>query len=167
MTEYRDLEWSELCRKNPDAINDTAYFWCIWTESAHGAMIVWCPGRASYHLGRIPKCRVQCPHPKRFESNPEFVESCPAGPPRMGCPSGADTVDQGGKLLYTLSQVHCARLPFQRPDRLSIFDMFRATASRTSAFNEASPTVSPLWKSMARSVLPCRLALKSFFGPFS
>ena len=56
---------------------------------------------------------------------------------RMRCLSEADTVDPGGKQLYTLFQGHCARLPSQRPDRLRIFDMFSATASRTRAFNEA------------------------------
>src|SRR5258706_1639898 len=47
------------------------------------------------------------------------------------------------------------------------FDVFTLTASRMSAFNAASFTVSPSWKSMARTVLPSRRVLKSFFGSFT
>src|SRR5207247_10765964 len=40
--------------------------------------------------------------------------------------------------------------------------MFSRTASRMSAFNAASSTASPSWKSMVRTELLSSLALKSF-----
>src|SRR5262245_42849435 len=51
--------------------------------------------------------------------------------------------------------------------RLRIFDVFSPTASRMSAFRAASSTVSPSWKSMARTVLLSKRVLKRFFGSFS
>jgi hypothetical protein len=49
---------------------------------------------------------------------------------------------------------------------LALFRVFSPTASRMSASSAASSTVSPSWKSMARTVLLSRRVLKSFFGSF-
>ncbi len=50
--------------------------------------------------------------------------------------------------------------------RSRVFGVFSLTASRISALNTASSTVSVSWKSMARTVLLSRRVLKSFFGSF-
>jgi hypothetical protein len=48
-----------------------------------------------------------------------------------------------------------------------LFTLFSATAARMSAFNAVSSIVSPSWKSMARRVLPSRLALNRRAGSSS
>jgi hypothetical protein len=54
---------------------------------------------------------------------------------------------------------------FTGPFRLD--SVFSATAARTRAIRASSSIWSPLWKSMARLVLPSRLELKSPEGSFS
>jgi hypothetical protein len=73
--------------------------------------------------------------------------------------------DEYGVLGITESEdvTFCNRTVY----RLCIFDVFSPTASRMSAFRAASSTVSPSWKSMARTVLLSKRVLKSFFGSFS
>src|ERR1019366_1437323 len=53
------------------------------------------------------------------------------------------------------------------PGRWTAEDVFSATAALMSAFNAFSSILSPLWKSMARLVLPSRLELKRPKGSFN
>lgn len=64
-----------------------------------------------------------------------------------------------------LSTFHAGR-DQETPTDLGSQEMFSATASRMSALNADSSTLSPSWKSIARLTLPSRLELKSFFGSF-
>ena len=71
---------------------------------------------------------------------------------------------RGGDAVRTLPAGLSVFRIGDRTDQPRAVDSFRATAARTSAFNAAPLILSPSWKSMARRVLPSRLALKRCAG---